>query len=270
MQGKGLLGFNKIVCENQYTGETTTTEINFWNTDYYTPEIITQTIKHDTLVTTTETEYSITDLGGKNFCTYPSNIKNTDIYGDVVVSQHTYNTEHGYLENTETYYPDGYCKLLYYGDYVEAGRMCQPQLSTYIQKTPDDPEGFITKKHFEYDANTGTLTKQTDNYGTSKQVATEYKYDEFGNVIHTDIYGDGTEKITTDYTYENQRLVLWNIGQIRPSLADRTIIQAVETEVRNMLMYYIDMYKLIYNPEKEWNNVNRKLFDSQLKIIFPK
>ncbi len=40
--------------------------------------------------------------------------------------------------------------------------------------------------------------------------------------------------------------------------------------VRNMLMYYIDMYKLIYNPEKEWNNVNRKLFDSQLKIIFPK
>ncbi len=49
-----------------------------------------------------------------------------------------------------------------------------------------------------------------------------------------------------------------------------TKIQAVETEVRNMLMYYIDMYKLIYNPEKEWNNVNRKLFDSQLKIIFPK
>ncbi len=37
-----------------------------------------------------------------------------------------------------------------------------------------------------------------------------------------------------------------------------------------MLMYYIDIYKLIYNPEKEWNNVNRKLFDSQLKIIFPK
>jgi len=37
---------------------------------------------------------------------------------------------------------------------------------------------------------------------------------------------------------------------------------------RNMLMYYIDMYKLIYNPEKEWNAVNRKLFDTQLKIQF--
>lgn len=207
VQGKGLLGFDKIICQNQYTSETTTTEINSWDTDYYTPKKITQTIRHDTLVTTTETEYSITDLGGKNFFTYPSKIKNTDIYGDVVVSQNTYNTEHGYLESTETYYPDGYCKLQYYGDYVEAGGMWQPQLSTYIQKTPDDPEGFITKKHFEYDANTGTLTKQTDNYGTSKQVATEYKYDEFGNVIHTDIYGDGTEIITTDYTYENQRLV---------------------------------------------------------------
>lgn len=40
--------------------------------------------------------------------------------------------------------------------------------------------------------------------------------------------------------------------------------------VRNMLMYYIDMYKLIHNPEKEWNAVNKKLFDQQLKIIFPK
>ena len=37
---------------------------------------------------------------------------------------------------------------------------------------------------------------------------------------------------------------------------------------RNMLMYYIDMYKLIYNPEKEWNAVNRKLFDTQMKIQF--
>ena len=40
--------------------------------------------------------------------------------------------------------------------------------------------------------------------------------------------------------------------------------------VRNMLMYYIDMYKLIYNPEKEWNAVNQKLFDQQLKIPFSK
>ena len=39
--------------------------------------------------------------------------------------------------------------------------------------------------------------------------------------------------------------------------------------VRNMLMYYIDMYKLIYNPEKEWNAVNKKLFDRQLEIVFP-
>ena len=40
--------------------------------------------------------------------------------------------------------------------------------------------------------------------------------------------------------------------------------------VRNMLMYYIDMYKLIYNPEKEWNAVNQEFFDQQLEIIFPK
>ena len=39
--------------------------------------------------------------------------------------------------------------------------------------------------------------------------------------------------------------------------------------VRNMLMYYIDMYKLIYNPEKEWNAVNKKFFDRQLEIVFP-
>ncbi|MCR4558823.1 MAG: transposase [Bacteroidales bacterium] len=37
---------------------------------------------------------------------------------------------------------------------------------------------------------------------------------------------------------------------------------------RNMLMYYIDMYKLIYNPEKEWNAVNQKHFDTQIKIQF--
>ena len=36
------------------------------------------------------------------------------------------------------------------------------------------------------------------------------------------------------------------------------------------LIKTIDMYKLIHNPEKEWNAVNQKLFDQQLKIIFSK
>ncbi|MBR6278937.1 MAG: VCBS repeat-containing protein [Bacteroidales bacterium] len=207
VQGKGLLGFDKIICENQYTGETITTEINSWNTDYYTPEKITQTIKRNALVTTTETEYNIIGLGGKNFFTYPSKVKNTDIYGDEIVTQNTYNTEYGYLESTGNYYPNGFSKLQYYGDYVMAGGMWQPQFSTYIQIIPDDPKGFVTKKHFEYDSNTGSLIRQTDNYGTSKQVATEYKYDEFGNVIHTSVYGEETEKFTTDYTYENQKLI---------------------------------------------------------------
>ncbi len=69
-----------------------------------------------------------------------------------------------------------------------------------------------------------------------------------------------------DTKYFGQPMFAQAINFIKKSDVNGIIICLV----RNMLMYYIDMYKLIYNPEKEWNNVNRKLFDSQLKIIFSK
>ncbi|MBO7141807.1 MAG: VCBS repeat-containing protein, partial [Bacteroidales bacterium] len=207
VQGKGLLGFNKIECENLYTGENTTTEINSWNTNYYTPEKITQTVKRDTLVTKTETEFSITNLGGKNFISFPSKIKETDIYGDEVVAQNTFNTIHGYLENTITYYPDGFFKQQLSTGFVKAGGIWQPQVVINYQMIPESKVTSITKQYQEYDAATGTVVKKIENYGTDKQLTTEYTYDEFGNLIHTDAYSDGTENFSTDFTYESQKLI---------------------------------------------------------------
>ncbi len=205
--GKGLLGFNKIECENLYTGETTTTKINSWNTTYYTPEKITQTVIRDTFITTTETEFSITDLGGKNFFTYPSKIKNTDIYGDIVVTQNIYNTKYGYLENTQTYYTGGFYKQQLSTNYVKAGGIWQPQVVFNYQMIPGAKATFMTKQYLEYDAATGTVVKKIEHYETDKQITTEYKYDESGNLLHTNTYSDETEKFSTDCTYENQKLI---------------------------------------------------------------
>lgn len=207
VQGKGLIGFDKIVCSDEGKGETITNEVLEWNTVFYTPAKTKQTVTNGSQTTYSETVYEIIPKGGKNYVSFPIRTKSTDIYGDTTLTTNVFNTEYGYLDSTKTEYQGGYYKLTKYEDYVCTGGLWQPQTITKAQKVPQDDKPYCTQTHYQYDYK-GAMQTKTDNYLTSKKVVTEYKYNDAGNIVHTEVYDNLTQKFITDYTYDEETLYL--------------------------------------------------------------
>ena len=201
LQGRGLLGFTTIEANNTTTGEKRTTTVNSLNTTFYEPSKVTTTITKDGKTDVTETTLTAVSYMGKSHLTYPSIVKNTDIYNSVTTTTNEYYSIY-YLTKQRTEYDNNanMYKLVEYKDYKKVGGVYKPQTVVTTQKHKDDASAFTTKTTYTYDAK-GSLTKMVENAATVP-VTHEYTYSNLGNVLTHKVSATGITAVTTTLTYD--------------------------------------------------------------------
>lgn len=209
LQGRGLLGFTTVTASNTRTGETRTTTVNSWNSTFFEPSKVTNTVTLDGKTSKTETTFATIVNYGKCHFTYPQTIKQTDIYGDVTTMTNTYNTSGYYLTKQRTEYgSSSMYKQVEYSSFVKAGGAYQPQTIVTTQKHSDDASAFSQTTTMTYNSTTGDITKKVANAGTMP-LTHQYTYDSYGNMLTDNVSGSGVTSVTTTYTYDGtHRFVL--------------------------------------------------------------
>ena len=201
LKGRGLLGFTTVEASNSTTGEKRTTTVNSLHSTFYEPSKITTTITKDGKTDVTETTLTAVSYMGKPHLTYPSIIKNTDIYNLVTTTTNEYysiyyptkqRTEYG--NNANMY------KQVEYSDYKRVGGVYKPQTVVTTQKHKDDANAFTTKTTYTYDAK-GNPTKMVENAATVP-VTHEYTYSGLGNMLTHKVSATGITTVTTTLTYD--------------------------------------------------------------------
>lgn len=201
LQGRGLLGFTTVEASNSTTGEKRTTTVNSLHATFYEPSKITTTITKDGKTDVTETTLTAVSYMGKPHLTYPSTVKNTDIYNLVTTTTNEYysiyyptkqRTEYG--NNANMY------KQVEYSDYKRVGGVYKPQTVLTTQKHYDDANAFTTKTTYTYDVK-GNPTKMVENAATVP-VTHEYTYSGLGNMLTHKVSASGITAVTTTLTYD--------------------------------------------------------------------
>ena len=201
LQGRGMLGFTTVEANNTTTGEKRTTTVNSLHSTFYEPSKITTTITKDGKTDVTETTLTAVSYMGKPHLTYPSIIKNTDIYNLVTTTTNEYysiyyptkqRTEYG--NNANMY------KQVEYSDYKRVGGVYKPQTVVTTQKHYDDANAFTTKTTYTYDTK-GNPTKMVENAATVP-VTHEYTYSGLGNMLTHKVSASGITAVTTTLTYD--------------------------------------------------------------------
>lgn len=220
-QGKGILGFLRTTANNTTLGSSSSCEKMTWNSTYYVPTKVTTTQKYGNFTATSVTTLLITAKGSKRFFAYPTNIVETDIYGNKTTTTNTYNTTNYTLINQKTTYSDGsYVSSAY--SYTKAGGIYKPIRTTTSKKYATNASIFSTTDSCFYNVTTGDLTSQLENAGHSAAITHSYKYDAFGNVISERTTWNGGSLPATTYTYDASKRFVIRAEQAGMSVTEFT------------------------------------------------
>jgi hypothetical protein len=202
MQGLGYMGFTSVEANNTTTGVKRKTTIKALNTTYYEPSQILATTTQGGKSSYVETTISFVGKTSKSYFSYPSTIKNTDIYGDVVTTNNTYNTTYGYPTKQRVEYgSSSMYKQTEYQSYIKAGGTYRPQTILFTQKHADASDTFTRKTTYTYNTTTGAVSQSVENAST-KPINHTYSYDTFGNVLTHTTSADGVPTVTVTNTYD--------------------------------------------------------------------
>lgn len=202
MQGLGCLGFTSVEANNITTGVKRKSTINSLHSTYFEPTRVTTVTTQGGKSSSVETTISFVGKTSKSYFSYPSTIKNTDIYGDVVTTYNTYNTTYGYPTKQRTEYgSSSMYKQTEYQSYIKAGGAYRPQTILFTQKHADASDTFTRKTTYTYNTTTGAVSQSVENAST-KPINHTYSYDTFGNVLTHTTSADGVPTVTATNTYD--------------------------------------------------------------------
>ena len=206
LRGRGMLGFSKTTANCTTTGVSVESGVSQWDTAHYIPKVTfsstiigsdySQAINTTTVIDTYNANHKI-------YFAYPSQSVDTDMDGNIVTTNRSYNNAHGYLNTETATYGTGMYRTAVYSDYIRTSKgVYLPKTITTTQKHSDDNTAFSTTDTCTYDLTTGSVLKRVQNVGSSKPLTTQYTYDLFGNLTSQVSTGSGVTACTTFYTYD--------------------------------------------------------------------
>lgn len=205
-QGKGFLGFKKIISSSTSSGIKNINENEFINSNYVVlpKKSSSYRLSGNTLISETTNTNLIVDKGNKRFWNKTTNIYhnkaleggfiNTDLLYDNYANVTTSTTNTNNVETAVTTSVFGQ-----FGTPV-------PAKPTSITKsnTRSGQAVFSTTSTYQYNS-LGQLTSTTDFSTKPKSVTTNYTYDSYGNILTSTISPTGMTARTTTYTYEAKK-----------------------------------------------------------------
>lgn len=205
-QGKGFIGFKKIIANSSSSGIKNISENEFITSNYIAlpKKSMTYRLSGNTLINEITNTNLIVDKGNKRFWNKITNIYqnkameggfvNTDLlyddYGNVTASTtNTNNIESAVITSV-------------FGQYGTP----VPSKPTSITKsnTRSGQTVYSTTSTYQYNS-LGQLTSNTDFSTKPKSVTTNYTYDSYGNILTSTISPTGMTARTTTYTYEAKK-----------------------------------------------------------------
>jgi len=217
-QGKGFLGFMKIISINSRTRIGTETKFTY-NTSYfnsyplYSKKFYNQHSSSTyTYISSSTVLNQITQhLGNKRIFTYPKETENTNHLTNTTVSSNVTYDSNGNLTRSYVNYDDEGNTETLYQDYITAGAWLptKPE-KTIIKKTATGKPLYTRTSEFEYFGN-GLLKKSiADPDDAINKITTEYLYNSFGNAINTSISAPGEETRNASFGYDSKNRFVLN------------------------------------------------------------
>jgi len=223
--GKGFLGFEKIISENNVTNTRTTTIYKLNNT-FYINSPLTQNIElinGNQGLSQTTYEYTYTNLGNNRFFSYLSKIINTDqltnftttsniSYDNFGNVNYTYITK-GNIETIEINNTYGQ-----YGTWIPSSL----ELTNAITTRQGEP-AYSRTTELVYTPQ-GKVAQKINDSGSPKELNTSYTYNAKGNQISTTVSANGVSPRTTSYIYDAKgryiEKIINPLNQISTSIYD--------------------------------------------------
>lgn len=209
LQGKGILGFSKVVETIHDKGIRTTRSFDIQNRYFepYQTGIKLETINGQRISSKTYT-WDFVNLGGNHYFPYASNIlESNHLTNTNILTSFEFN-ENGNLTKTSIDAGnDGSIeKMIEYSNYINAGSYIanKPQCITTTFKHPDDPYKFVDKVFNVYNIAYGYLTKNIEHYQKAEgEIVTEYSdFDAFGNFRQRVVTSTGVETVSESFVYD--------------------------------------------------------------------
>ena len=206
LRGHGMLGYSKTTANCTTTGISIESGVSQWDTAHYIPKVtFSNTIIGSDYAQTINT-LTVTDTYKANhkiYFAYPSQSVDTDMDGNSVTINRSYDNAHGYLNSETATYSATMYRSVVYSDYTQTSKgVYLPKTITTSQKHSDDNTPFSTTDTCTYDLTTGAVLIRVQNVGSSKPLTTQYTYDLFGNLTSQVSTGSGVAACTTYYTYD--------------------------------------------------------------------
>lgn len=183
IQGRGVLGFNKVIRTNEALGTSSTTEVTEWNKEFYIPVEISTENCVGNKISTSIVRNAVTEKNG----TYYSYIKETetvDLDGNSVSTLTSFDTDKGVTTQKIVVNEEGvmFKQVDYEYNWPSISGVFLPSKLTMTQKHRDDQNSFVSSTEYLYDK-IGNLISQKENANSDLSLITEYKYDSYGNII---------------------------------------------------------------------------------------
>ena len=203
--GRGVLGFEKVIVKDETTNTTTTTEYAVEPNKYVAAPVSSQTKIGNRIVSETETEYNSLNTSSSVFSYHP-----------VSITQRTYEYTSGNLlsETTTTYTYD------YYGNVTQMVSAIGDITTTTVNNYTNDTDNWILgrltsstvtktgssvtetrRAQFTYHPQTGLLMSETTEPNNQTLGFTKtYQRDIFGNITQSTVTPNSSNEGRTDYT----------------------------------------------------------------------
>ena len=203
-QGKGFLGFGKIMIDD-LAMETRTTSSSQFNTACYTAvpwQTVLSVISGGQISETTLTN-ELVNVGPRRFRVKLNSVtRNDNIRGITTTTDNTYDS-HGNITASVVTIPGVHTTLTNTIYQAFPGSIPNKPVSVTVTNTRSGQPSHSVTTSYGYN-NKGQLTAQTDFSGLEKQVTTVYGYSNLGNVVSTSVSASGVATRTTTAVFDNK------------------------------------------------------------------
>lgn len=200
--GRGLLGFSNIRKTDNAKRIAETTNIDDWETTYWTPSSVTVTTACGNATSIAQSQYTTLAVGANNWYAYISRKDNTDYDGNTTITERLFNPEYGAITYESVSYGTSMYKTTSCDDFVYTGYNYVPETVINTQKHSDDVYEYTETTKYQYDSK-GDAIQIIEQYGKELSLTTNNTYDTYGNILSTQSSGQGISSISKVYTYDN-------------------------------------------------------------------
>ncbi len=200
--GAGVLGFGSVTKTMLNTGESSTDTVLKWNVNKWIPEKTKSINTVGGKTSSVVTEYMLENIGNTYF-SYQHFSTVTDMYNETVTTSNTYDLNKGVV-SSQTVRNNGnkMYKKVDYSDYTNVAGVWLPGVITLTQKHEHDSKEYSSATEYTYD-DKGNILLTNIHSGTDLSLKTYSTYDEYGNCLSSYNTGNSVVNIKKHSEYDS-------------------------------------------------------------------